>query len=164
MMGLDQYGLDINWYFTDESNNVCVATSAGGTLPTPVIENYEINEQFDKIVNELPKKFKVITNKNVFKLIQGITDENLYFESFKDLASRGLYVFDKLNLDDPENGEYLLVAYPDYNMNINKCPVDTEIISLIPNIKHPVILRLEQTILNESFTPIDLIKILNNIN
>lgn len=163
---LEQYTLDINWYFTDHYNRICIAASAGGLLPKPIIENDEGNEQFHKIVTELPIRFKVTRNENILGQIQGINNQNLesYFQDFEALAGRGLYVFDKLKLDDPEDGFYLLVAYPNYNTDTDSFPVDKEKLSLIPKIKEVIISRRNQQLADSNFTPIELVQILNNVN
>lgn len=163
---LELYTLDINWYFTDHYNRICIATSAGGLLPKPILENEEGNEQFHKIVNDLPIRFKVTRNENIRKQIQGIKNQNLelYFQNFEALAGRGLYVFDKLNLNDPEDGIYLLVAYPNYNTKTDSYPVDKQKLSLITKIKKSIISRRNQKVADSNFIPIDLIQILNNVN
>jgi hypothetical protein len=163
---LEQYTLDINWYFTDHYNRICIAASAGGLLPKPIIENDEGNEEFHKIVNELPIRFKVTRNENILDQIQGISNQNLdsYFQDFENLAGRGLYVFDKLKIDDPEDGFYLLIAYPNYDTNIDSYPVEKGQISLIPKTKQSIISRRNQKVSDSNFTPIDLVQILNNTN
>jgi hypothetical protein len=162
----DQYTLDINWYFTDHYNRICIAASAGGLLPKPIVENDEGNEQFHKIINELPIRFEVTRNETVLDLLQGISNQNLdsYFQDFESLAGRGLYVFDKLKLDDPEDGYYLLVAYPNYDTNIDRYPVDKKNLSLIPKTKQSIISRRNQKVLDSNFTPINLVHILNSNN
>lgn len=163
---LEQYGLDINWYFTDYFNRIFVGASGGGLLPKPILQNDEGNEQFHKVVNELPIRFKVTRNENVLNQLQGISSENLdlYFQDFEGLASRGLYVFDKLKLDDPEDGFYLLVAYPNYDTRIDSYPVPKEKLSLIPKTKRAIISRRNQKVSYRNFTPINLVQILNIIN
>lgn len=161
---IDQYTLDINWYFTDRYNRICIAASAGGLLPRPIIENDERNDQFHKIIIELPIRFTVIRNQNILNQIQGVNSQSLelYFQDFERLAGRGLYVFDKLNLDEPEDGLYLLVAYPIYNSNIDSYPIDKKHLSLIPKTKQSLITRRNQKVAESNFKPINLIQFLNN--
>lgn len=162
---IDLYTLDINWYFTDYYNRICIAASAGGLLPKPIIENDEGNEQFHRIVNELPIRFKVTRNENILEQLQGIDSQGIdeYFQDFEALAGRGLYVFDKMNLDDPEDGFYLLVAYPNYDTNVDSFPVDKDKLSLIPKTNQSIILRRNQIVLDSNFIPIDLLEILNKL-
>ena len=162
---IEQNTLDINWYFTDRFNRICIGASAGGLLPNPITENNEGNEQFHQIVNELPIRFKVTRNENILEQLQGISSENLdiYFRDFEALAGRGLYAFDKLKLEDPEDGFYLLVAYPNYNTHTDGFPVDKEKLSLIPKTRRSIISRRNQQVADSNFRPIDLVQILNNI-
>lgn len=163
---IEQLTLDINWYFADHYNRICIAASAGGLLPKQITENDEDNEQFHKIVSNLPLRFEVARNENIRSLIQGIESQNLedYFQDFEKLASRGLYVFDKLKLDNPEDGFYILVAYPIYNTTTDSYPLDKKNLSLIPKIKRAIISRRFQKLSQSNFKPIDLIGIFNNQN
>jgi hypothetical protein len=160
---LEQYFLDINWYFKDYFNRICIAASGGGILPSIILENDQGNEQFHQIVFDLPRRFEVIRNENALELIQGIDNQNLdsYFEDFDGLAARGLYVYDKLKLDDPEDGLYLLVAYPKYDSRIDKFPFEKNSLSLIPQIGHALISRRDQILSDRNFSPIDLVSTLN---
>ncbi len=161
---LDQYSLDINWYFADRFNRLIVAASGGGVLPTRIVENDENNELFHKLVLELPIRFKVARNENVTNQIEGLTSENLdfYFRDFEALASRGFYVFDKLRLTNPEDGNYLLVAYPIYNTYTDTYPIEKDKLSLIPKTKRAIISRANQTLFESNFYAKDIVSILNN--
>lgn len=163
---IEQITLDINWYFVDHYNRICIAASAGGLLPKPITVNEEGNEEFHKIVLDLPSRFEVARNENILNIIQGIESQNIeaYFQDFNKLASRGLYVFDKLRLDDPEDGFYLLVAYPIYNTKTDRYPIDRKNLSLIPKTKQAIISRRDQKLGQSSFEPKDLTSILNNQN
>ncbi len=161
---IDQTTLDINWYFKDQYNRVCISASGGGFLPNIITENEEANEEFHKMVMELPNSFAVARNESILNFIQGITNDNLdsYFQDFESLASRGLYVFDKIKLDEPEDGFYLLVAYPIYDPNKDDMPFDRNKLSLIPKTREAIIFRNNQQIDSKNFIPKDLVHILNN--
>lgn len=161
-----QLSLDINWYFADRYNRLCVAASAGGVLPETIIEKDDSNEEFHGIVMELPERFKPARNENALEFIQGINrqDFDLYFQDFEALASRGFYVFDRINLKVPEDGEYILVAYPIYDTRTDDFPIDKKHLSLIPKTNGPIISRLNQQVKNTSFDPKNLNKILNTRN
>lgn len=163
---IEQLTLDINWYFVDYYNRICIAASAGGLLPKPITENDEGNEQFHKIVSDLPLRFEVARNENILNQIQGIESQNLedYFQDFEKLASRGLYVFDKLKLASPEDGFYILVAYPIYNTERDSYPLDKKKLSLVPKTRQAIISRRFQKVNPSSFNPINLTMILNNQN
>lgn len=161
---IEQLTLDINWYFVDYYNRICIAASAGGLLPKPITENDEGNEQFHKIVSDLPLRFEVARNENTLNQIQGIESQGLevYFQDFDKLASRGLYVYDKLKLDNPEDGFYVLVAYPIYDTSRDKYPLDKKNLLLIPKTKQAIISRRYQNLSQSNFNPINLTEILNN--
>ncbi len=62
---LDQYSLDINWYFVDFYNRLIVFASGGGILPTTIAENDKNNELFHQIAFDLPVRYKVVRNENI---------------------------------------------------------------------------------------------------
>lgn len=161
---IDQTTLDLNWYFRDFYNRVCVCASGGGLLPKPIVENDSGNEEFHNYALELPQKFEVERIKDVRGKIEGISSENidLYFQNFESLASRGLYVFDKLQLNNPEDGYYVLVAYPIYNTKIDPYPFDKSKLKLISRTSSSIISRLNQQLNSSSFQPKDLTSFLNN--
>lgn len=159
-----QLSLDINWYFADRYNRICVAASAGGVLPDRIIEKGDSNEEFHRIVMELPERFKSVRNENFLEVIQGIRNQDFeaYFQDFEALASRGLYVFDRINLGVPEDGRYVLVAFPTYNTEKDKFPIDKKNLSLIPKTNRAIISRLNQEVKNASFIPKNLNEIIDN--
>ena len=133
----EQYSLDINWYFTDRYNRLCVATSAGGILPSLIAENEERNSQFHEIVIDLPEKFEIQRNLSLRNEIQGLNQENieLYYREFDMLARKGFYVFDRFNLSESEDSNYNLVVYPIYNPRVDAYPIDKKKLKLIPRAK-----------------------------
>lgn len=163
---IQQLSLDINWYFTDRYNRLCVAASAGGILPETIIENEESNEEFHNIIMELPEKFKSARNDKVLDVIQGINDGELdsYFQNFESLAARGLYVYDRINLNVPENGQYVLVAYPIYDTRKDDFPLDKSKLSMIPKTNRWIISRLNQQVKDASFIPKSLIELIDHGN
>lgn len=131
----EQYELDINWYFRDRFNHLCVATSAGGVLPEYVNENIEKNDEFHKVINELPEKYEIRRNERIINRIQGLDNEEEIFEyfiEFEKLARKGLYVFDKFFIDNPDDPNYFLVVYPIYNKEKDTYPIDKKLFSMIP--------------------------------
>ncbi len=96
--------------------------------------------------------------------IKGLTNQNLdvYFRDFEALASRGFYVFDKLKLNNPEDGYYLLVAYPIYNTYTDPYPIEKENLSLIPKVNRAIISRTNEIVYESSFKAKDIVSILNN--
>jgi hypothetical protein len=162
---IEQTTSDINWYFTDQFNRICIAASAGGLLPKIIAENDEKNDQFHKVVIESPSRYKVVRNENMLEFITGVKPDNLdeYFKDFENLASRGLYVFDKLKVEDPEDGNYILVAYPMYNTKTDSVPLASENLKLIPRLNRTIITRFNQEVKPSSFNPINLVDIINKL-
>lgn len=142
---IEQETLDINWYFIDRFKHICVAISAGGFLPQIINENEEKNDQFHKIINLLPERFESIRNKAMIKRIQGIeSDEEIetYFSNFEILARKGLFVFDRHQINDSNDPNYFLVAYPKYDTKIDEFPLKKDDLLLIPRIKQTISKRI----------------------
>ncbi len=153
----DQYTLDVNWYFADRFNRLCVAASAGGVLPVIIAENDERNEQFHSLILDLPDRYKIVRNENILNWIEGVNQEgiNAYFEDFESLAAKGFHVFDKVNLMESEDPNYILVAYPIYDPKKDAYPISRKSLSLIP--------RTAEAIDKRFFNPFDLIAYFNNL-
>ena len=132
----EQLTLDINWYFIDHFNRLCVATSAGGLLPVIIAENEENNMKFHDIVLELPEKYEAGRNVKIIEYLEGVNVDNVeyYFRSFEILARKGLYVFDRCKPSINYNSEYYLVAYPVKYID-GVYPVEKDVLSLIPKTK-----------------------------
>lgn len=159
----EQYMLDINWYFADHYNRICVVASGGGTLPTFMFEGFEQNNQFHEVIYDLPERFEIRRNENLNNIITDFDNVDLenYFRDFDSLAKKGLYVYDKVNLNDSENGIYVLVTYPVYETGIDPFPIDPQHMSLIPNLNRALISRTNESFSNDNFSPIALVDILN---
>lgn len=162
--GFSHYLLDVNWYFVDRYNRLCIVASGGGILPEFYFSSDYRNNEFHEMVMDLPQKFKSKRNENVLGLIEEIDSEDIenYFKDFDSLAKRGFYVFDKLKLQNPDDGFYLLVAYPVYDTTVDSFPIDKNRLSLIPRTKRSIITRFNQEVYDSSFNPIGLTSILNN--
>lgn len=160
---IQQATLDLNWYFVDRFNRICVAASAGGVLPQLIADNYEKNDQFHEAVMALPPEYMVVTNERILNLIKGIEKDMLddYFKDFKDLASRGLFVFDRVNLEDSKDGIYLLVAHPVYDTRVDSAPLEVASLRLVPRLTRSIIVRFNQQVKPSSFDPINLVEVVN---
>ncbi|WP_283635734.1 hypothetical protein [Aquaticitalea lipolytica] len=160
----EQFLLDLNWYFADSFNRLCVVTSAGGILPSFLFLQDNRNDEFHEIVNELPEKFEVQRNENILELIVDLNNEDLdqYFRDFESLAKKGFYVFDKVNISVSEETDYVLVAYPLYNSEKDSFPINPVDLELIPKLDNPLISRTNNSFSNENFKIIDLVSLLNN--
>lgn len=160
----EQFFLDINWYFTDPYNRLCIVASGGGILPSFLYEENNQNDEFHNIVNELPERFENGRNTNLIQTIVDFDPENLnqYFRDFDSLAKKGFYVYDKINLSNPEETNYLLVTYPIYNTETDSFPVKPEDLELIPRINISLISRTNESFDNTNFNSINLVSLLNS--
>ncbi|MFV8271262.1 hypothetical protein ACNQGP_15185 [Flavobacterium sp. GT2N3] len=168
MMDLDfseeQFFLDINYYFADYYKRLCVVTSGGGVLPKFLFEQENRNDEFHNIVDELPERFNSGRNENVSEFIIDLETDNKsqYFQDFDSLAKKGFHVYDKINLSNPEDTNYLLVAYPKYNTLTDSFPIKPEDLDLIPKIRQGIIFRTNSNFSSTNFRPIDLVSLLDN--
>lgn len=160
---IEQLSLDINWYFADRFNRLCVAASAGGLLPNQIAES-ETNDTFHSLIMARPQEFKVARNESILNFIEGFENQNIdaYYNSFEELASRGVFAFDKLRLQDPEDGFYILAAYPVYDTETDPYPIDKKHLSLIPRVGRAIISRTNGSFSTSNFQPINLTTILND--
>lgn len=168
MMDLDfseeQFFVDINWYFADRYNRLCVVASGGGILPRFLFEQQNQNDEFHNIVNELPERFENRRNENILEFIADLESDNLsqYFQDFDSLARKGFYVYDKINLSNPEETNYVLVDYPIYNSETDPFPINPDELDIIPKIKQPLISRTNEKFSERNFRILDLVSLLDN--
>jgi hypothetical protein len=159
-----QFFLDINWYFADYFNRLCVVASGGGTLPNFLFEEKSRNNEFHEIVLDLEERFSSQRNEKAVNIIVDLKlNENLnqYFEDFESLAKKGFYVYDKIDLNNVEDSNYLLVAHPIYNTETDPLPIDIKHLELIPKLKDALISRTNYSFSNTNFIPRNLIDIVN---
>lgn len=125
---------DIDWYFLDGNFNVIHVASAGGRLPAKVAQNDRIVKSLDTFFKKAEERFDISLNENLttyktFETPNFIIDSNvnptdLYSEFFKKMARRGLFSYDKTDLNNFENNQHHLVARPNISfplfMNLPK--------------------------------------------
>ena len=112
---------DIDWFAFYENKYIHVA-SAGGYLPE-VVNNRENLRFIQDYVKKLPlEEHEIIKNIKEVVSILKIPEEQLevYFESFENMAKKGFYSYDKVDINDIEDNKYILVAYPKEPINIKK--------------------------------------------
>lgn len=128
---------DLNWYFIDHWKRICHVASAGGILPKIISEDDVNNDKFNDIVLNLPERYNVIRNKSVENIIlqQGIQNFESYFKDFDTMARKGLYSFDKFDLENPDDPRYFLVAYPEYEPGVDPYPISEDQVLIIKRTK-----------------------------
>lgn len=104
---------DINWYFVDRHQHLICVASGGGRLPAIISESISRNDAIHSSVLSSDPLFEPLRNPRLGEYINlSEIDLEQYYSSFDFVASRGFYAFDKINLNNSEHGEYVLVSYP----------------------------------------------------
>jgi len=89
-----------------------------------------------------------------------------YFLTFDDLASRGFYVYDKLNINYAEDDNFILVSYPTYNKDNYKDKKNYKealsYMNSIPELNTAIISKKNDIVYKDSFKNLKLIELLNS--
>lgn len=122
---IDQETLDIDWFFTDKTEIGFVA-SGGGKLPNSFakIEKHELLVSYFR---SLPEISDVILNENLKTILSHQIDDN-YLNDFVFFSRRGLYAFDKTNLEMFSDTYYHLVSKPANTIKLNDLPKEIKLI------------------------------------
>lgn len=119
-----QQTLDIDWFFVSDNAIGCVA-SGGGKLPESVAflndEIWTITSYF----RNLPEKTSIIINEELEK-IKGAALTDNYLSDFVYMAKRGLFAFDKSNLNNFLDSKYHLVTRPVEPIELEKLSVEIQ--------------------------------------
>lgn len=114
---------DIDWFCAINGIYVHVA-SAGGNIPN-FINNYSVLRPSQRAAEAL---VDINTDDEIHineAFLRGM-NVNLehYLPSFVRMAKKGLYSFDRTNVDNPEDDHYHLVAWPTHSVsNVENIPV-----------------------------------------
>ncbi|AYN00143.1 hypothetical protein EAG08_07215 [Chryseobacterium sp. 3008163] len=111
---IEQQTLDIDWFFTDE-NHIGFVASGAGKLPETVAQSSENNEKLISYFRDLPEISDVVINPELDSLlvkIFGSGADERYLQDFVSMTKKGLYSFDKTNLNNFLDYDYHLVASP----------------------------------------------------
>lgn len=112
--GEDSQFNDINWYFHDSNKYIVSVASAGGKLPDFINETISSNDIFHSHLLKSKPRFEIDRNPELEKYINisDIENKKKYYGTFDELASRGVYAFDKMDISSRDDGRYILVSYP----------------------------------------------------
>ena len=116
---IEQQGLDINWFFTN-NNEIAFVASAGGKVPLSIAKSIENNNIILDYFKNLPVISEVILNPRLDSIIPDFDEE--YLEDFIYFSKRGLLSFDKTVLNNFSDTTYHLVAKPTRTFKINALP------------------------------------------
>ena len=110
---LEQYSRDIDYYVFNLKIGLLHFASAGGRLPSIIEGNDLNNEQLHLAILELPSSYEIEINPNLTE-ITGLSGQQLetYLADFISIAKRGLFSFDKTNINVQQDSNYHLVAWP----------------------------------------------------
>ncbi|MCW1963902.1 hypothetical protein [Chryseobacterium viscerum] len=123
---IEQQALDIDWFFTD-GKYIGFVASGGGKLPKTVANSSVNNKKLLSYFKGLSTISDPIVNPLLDELLTKIfgsgVDER-YLRDFIYFTQRGLYSFDKTNLNDFIDNQYHLVATPIKPLEIIDLPPD----------------------------------------
>jgi hypothetical protein len=122
----DQQTLDIDWFFTDGKHIGFVASGAG-KLSETVAGSAEDNKQLVSYVRSLPKTSDIIVNPFLDDLLTEISRSGAndrYLKDFIYFTQKGLFSFDKTNLNNFTDHHYHLVTTPVNPLEISNLPQD----------------------------------------
>lgn len=121
---IEQQTLDIDWFFTDE-NHIGFVASGAGKLPETVAQSSENNEKLISYFRNLPEISDVVINPELDSLLVKIfgngADER-YLQDFVTMTKKGLYSFDKTNLNNFLDPHYHLVTSPKTPLRLKELP------------------------------------------
>ena len=126
---IEQETSDIEWFFTD-GQNVGFVASGGGKLPSSVssksVEEIELLADYFRC---LP----MVTEVSISSSAKASNNNAEYLSCFAEMASKGLFSFDKSVLSNFSDTNYRLIAKPLNPLKFNELPL--EIANLITDTK-----------------------------
>ena len=119
-------GIDYNWFLSDKYGNISILASAGGFIPSFIYEQINMHEKLSLYIMSVPDmcEVKVSTCPNIIleKDANGQTDK--YVESFSRFSRKGVFAYDKHDLEDLFDDKYNLVVTPEKKLKIESLPLD----------------------------------------
>lgn len=137
---IEQQTLDIDWFFTD-SKHIGFTASGAGKLPESVARSSEKNEKLVSYFRNLPEISDVVVNPKLNDLlieIFGTGADERYLQDFIFMTKKGLYSFDKTNLNNFFDYDYHLVTSPKNPLTISELPKD--ILDILMETRYPDIM------------------------
>jgi len=134
---IQQQTLDTDWFFTHE-NHICFVASGAGKLPETVAKSSENNEKLISYFRDLPEISDVVINPKLDSLlvkIFGSGADERYLQDFVSMTKKGLYSFDKTNLNNFLDYDYHLLASPMKPLTLNDLPQN--ILDILMQTKYP---------------------------
>jgi len=136
--------IDFDWFFIDQSKNVCHVASGGGTPPDSIANEYEGYSEVIKFflgLKEISESVIINDKLGLYVDLRTITDNEQYFKSYVHYSKRGIISFDKTVVSDPSDGSYHLVCYPEKKLQYDDLPEHIRHIlskTILPNRSFPI--------------------------
>lgn len=111
----DQEVNDFDWFLLGKNNCILHFTSEGGRLPDMVSES---DEDLDFLKYFFYHLNKFDSDNNCLMLNN----------SFEEMARKGLYSYDRLNIHDPNDTKYQLIACPEVELKFEVLPTEVQLI------------------------------------
>ncbi|WP_438426241.1 hypothetical protein [Aquimarina macrocephali] len=114
---IEQETNDIDWFFVDMNNEIGFVASGGGRLPNSIADNkYNLSSYFRNLSNISDYKL----NNDLLKI--GETETLKQYFDFILLAKKGLYCFDKIDLNNFDDTRYNLIVKPVRGLKVDEIP------------------------------------------
>ena len=163
---LEDYHLfDFNWYFADYYNRLCAVASGGGILPKFLANEKSNNNKFHEIVMNLEERFFTKRNEKLMDSIvdfDSVQDIEQYFGDFESLAKKGFYVYDKVDINNPDDLHYVLAVYPVYDPQVDSMPINSKDLKLILKLKCNIIFRRKTEFYDINFSIRNLVNLIDS--
>jgi hypothetical protein len=114
-------GLDLDWFLIDKNSNIAAFSSGGGLMPKFVEANIGIHLEFTKYLQTLNSitdtlvlnpKIESYVDLNSVIALKGKSKIDTYSSFFCKLSLKGLFAFDKTDLENLDDDCYHLVTSP----------------------------------------------------
>ncbi len=118
---IEQATLDIDWFFTNNSE-IAFAASGSGKLSASVAKSREDLELVFSWFEDLPERCDIIINPELKKIVGRVTD--MYLLGFVVMAYKGLFAYDKTRPCRFLDFDYHLVASPVNPLRLSELPLE----------------------------------------
>ncbi len=118
---IEQETSDIDWFFVDANNEIGFVASGGGKLPNSIADK---DYRYD-----LGSYFRGLSDTSNYELNNDLvivdqTEKLKQYSDFISLAKKGLYCFDKTDLNNFDDTRYDLIVKPDKGLKVEDIPND----------------------------------------
>lgn len=109
---------DIDWFIVFRDGEVAQFFSSGRKIPKLILEHYEDLPAISNYLNKLPQTTSSIENTLTRRLF--LKRDKV----FEQVSRRGIPVYDRLEMVEPFDSIYYLLAFPENILNIDTLPDD----------------------------------------